>query len=168
MTSTETASETPRAAGLTKRLLELRPLLGLLLFVLYVVIRGAYSRFYAPFGLSPDDLGLSYLDLLAQSAIATLALPLLALVLVSSVTLLPFAGIELGNMSPPKTVLALISVAELVLLTVSTARRHAGSSRLAPRPCSLSPSTASADVSRAAGSCSASRRGSGGARRSRS
>jgi hypothetical protein len=116
MTSPEAAPDARPAAGLTKRLLELRPLLGLLLFVLYVLIRSAYSRFYAPFGLSPDDLGLSYLDLLAQSAIATLALPLLALVLVSSVTLLPFAGIELGNMSPRKAVLALIGVAVLVLL----------------------------------------------------
>jgi len=38
------------------------------------VLRVAYSRFYAPFGLSPDDLGLGYVELLAQAAIGAIIL----------------------------------------------------------------------------------------------
>ena len=37
--------------------------------VLYVVLRLAYSAFYGALGLSPDELGIGYLELLAQSAI---------------------------------------------------------------------------------------------------
>jgi len=33
----------------------------------YVVLRIAYGRFYAPLGLSPDDLGVGYLELLTQA-----------------------------------------------------------------------------------------------------
>lgn len=43
-------------------------------FVLYAILRVAYVRFYAPFGLSPDDLGLGYIELIAQSAIGALML----------------------------------------------------------------------------------------------
>jgi hypothetical protein len=43
-------------------------------FVLYATLRVAYVRFYAPFGLSPDDLGLGYIELIAQSAIGALLL----------------------------------------------------------------------------------------------
>jgi hypothetical protein len=115
MTSTEAAPDARPAAGLTKRLLELRPLLGLLLFVLYVVIRSAYSSFYGPLGLTPDDLGLGYLDLLAQSAIAAVVLLLLALLLVS-ILVLPVAGLEVGDLSLPTAVAALAVVALLLVL----------------------------------------------------
>jgi hypothetical protein len=40
----------------------------------YALLRVAYMRFYAPFGLSPDDLGLGYAQLLAQAAIGVILL----------------------------------------------------------------------------------------------
>ena len=48
--------------------------LAVLGIVLYAVLRIAYSLFYNNFGLTPDDLGLSYLDLLIQSAVGTVIL----------------------------------------------------------------------------------------------
>ncbi|HEV2786918.1 MAG TPA: hypothetical protein VGV67_11050 [Solirubrobacteraceae bacterium] len=51
--------------------------LALLGIGLYAVLRLAYARFYAPFGLSPDELGFGYLELLAQSALGALVLLLL-------------------------------------------------------------------------------------------
>ena len=48
--------------------------LALLGIGLYAVLRLAYARFYEPFGLSPDELGFGYLELLAQSAIGAVVL----------------------------------------------------------------------------------------------
>lgn len=43
--------------------------LAVFAIILYAVFRIAYSIFLSRFGLTPDDLGLGYLDLLAQSAV---------------------------------------------------------------------------------------------------
>jgi hypothetical protein len=56
---------------------DIRTALALLGLVAYAVLRIAYSVFYNRFGLSPDDLGLSYVDLLVQSAVGTSVLLLL-------------------------------------------------------------------------------------------
>lgn len=54
--------------------------LAVLGIVLYAVLRIAYSFFYSPFGLRPDDLGLGYLDLLVQSAVGIVLLCMAMLV----------------------------------------------------------------------------------------
>jgi hypothetical protein len=100
-----------------KRVGDLRPLLGVLLFVVYLVVRGAYSRFYGPLGLSPDEIGVGYVDLLAQSAIGAVALPLVVLLLVSMATVLPLAGIELSHLSLPKTAAAFVGVVGVIVLS---------------------------------------------------
>jgi hypothetical protein len=53
---------------------DVRTVLAVLGIVLYAVLRIAYSVFYSNFGLTPDDLGLGYLDLLVQSAVGTVIL----------------------------------------------------------------------------------------------
>jgi hypothetical protein len=60
--------------GLGERLSDGRTVLAIFALALYAVLRVAYVRFYAPFGLTPDDLGLGYVELLAQSAIGAGAL----------------------------------------------------------------------------------------------
>lgn len=62
--------------AITGRLSGLRTALGLLGLALYALLRIAYERFYGPFGLSPDDLGLGYLELLTQAAIGAVLLAL--------------------------------------------------------------------------------------------
>ena len=57
-----------------------RTVLAVLGIVLYAVLRIAYSVFYNSFGLTPDDLGLGYLDLLIQSAVGTIILLLVVFV----------------------------------------------------------------------------------------
>lgn len=71
------SGEPQTAVNLTKWLSDVRAVLLLAGLVLYVVLRVAYARFYAPFGLSPDDLGLGYVDLLAQAAVATVVVVVL-------------------------------------------------------------------------------------------
>ena len=56
---------------------DIRTVLAVLGLLFYAVLRTAYSVFYNRFGLSPDDLGLSYVDLLVQSAVGTSVLLLL-------------------------------------------------------------------------------------------
>ena len=56
---------------------DIRTALALLGLLAYAVLRIAYSVFYNRFGLSPDDLGLTYVDLLVQSAVGTSVLLLL-------------------------------------------------------------------------------------------
>lgn len=46
-----------------------RAMLAIATVVAYALLRIAYGRFCEPFGLSPDDLGLGYVELLAQSAL---------------------------------------------------------------------------------------------------
>lgn len=65
---------TPEAAGIARQLSDVKTLLALFGLALYGVLRVAYGRFYAAFGLSPDDLGLGYLELLAQSALGVVFL----------------------------------------------------------------------------------------------
>jgi hypothetical protein len=48
-----------------------RTFLAVFGLLLYAVLRIAYSIFYNRFGLTPDDLGLGYVDLLVQSAVGT-------------------------------------------------------------------------------------------------
>jgi hypothetical protein len=57
---------------------DVRTVLAALGIVLYAVLRIAYSVFYNHFGLTPDDLGLGYLDLLVQSAVGTVILVMAA------------------------------------------------------------------------------------------
>ena len=61
--------------------------------LVYAVLRVAYVSFYQPFGLSPDDLGFGYLDLLAQAAVGTVALTLVLGALVSIWVLLAAGGV---------------------------------------------------------------------------
>jgi hypothetical protein len=146
--------------------LELRPLLGLLLFAFYVVnrIRSAYGSFYGPLGLSPDDLGLGYLDLLAQSAVAAVVLLVTALLL-ASIFVLPVAGLEFADLSLPTGFAALL----VVILPLVLSKLDDGSSRGSSwRPCARLRFTASASVSRGNGLSGADRRASGRAWRSRS
>jgi hypothetical protein len=56
--------------------------------ILYAVLRIAYTVFYEPFGLSPDDLGFGYLDLLVQSALGIVLLLVWLLILVGFLLLL--------------------------------------------------------------------------------
>jgi hypothetical protein len=60
--------------------------------VLYAVLRIAYSLFYNNFGLTPDDLGLSYLDLLIQSAVGTVIL-LMVMFVVAALVVAVYVGI---------------------------------------------------------------------------
>ncbi|MGZ4234262.1 MAG: hypothetical protein ACXVUE_08205 [Solirubrobacteraceae bacterium] len=71
---------------------DIRTALALLGLLFYAVLRVAYSVFYNRFGLSPDDLGLSYVDLLVQSAVGTSVL-LLLVVAGTSILFAEFVGI---------------------------------------------------------------------------
>lgn len=62
-----------------------RTVLAALGVVLYAVLRIAYSLFYDSFGLTPDDLGLGYLDLLIQSAVGTVILLIVVFVIAALV-----------------------------------------------------------------------------------
>lgn len=66
-----TSGENP---GLVRQLADVKTLLAVFGLALYAILRIAYGRFYAAFGLSPDDLGLGYVELLAQSAIGAVVL----------------------------------------------------------------------------------------------
>src|SRR4051794_2013281 len=57
-------SPAPEPKSITEWLTDARSILGVLGLLLFVVLRMAYSRFYGELGLSPDDLGLGYIDLL--------------------------------------------------------------------------------------------------------
>ncbi len=75
MSGDAAALQRPRGAeSLIRQLTDPRTALALLGLALYAVMRVAYGRFYEPFGLSPDELGLSYLELLAQSALGAVVL----------------------------------------------------------------------------------------------
>ena len=65
--------------------------LAVLGIVLYAVLRIAYSLFYNNFGLTPDDLGLSYLDLLIQSAVGTVIL-LMVMFVVAALVVSVYVG----------------------------------------------------------------------------
>lgn len=69
-----------------------RTVLAVLGIVLYAVLRIAYSVFYSNFGLTPDDLGLGYLDLLIQSAVGTVML-LMAMFIVAALVVTVYVGI---------------------------------------------------------------------------
>ena len=69
-----------------------RTVLTVLGIVLYAVLRIAYSVFYSNFGLTPDDLGLGYLDLLIQSAVGTVLL-LMAMFIVEALVAIAYVGI---------------------------------------------------------------------------
>jgi len=51
-----------------------RTIVAVLALTLYSVLRVSYEAFYGPLGLSPEDLGLGYLELLAQAAIGIVAI----------------------------------------------------------------------------------------------
>ena len=74
--TTETSLEDPRvpATALGGVLTHAKTALALLALLTYAVLRVVYGRFYGAFGLSPDDLGLGYAELLAQAALAMAAL----------------------------------------------------------------------------------------------
>jgi hypothetical protein len=93
-----TSSQRPETGG--RSLLEnfprwatdVRTVLAVLGIVLYAVLRIAYSVFYSNFGLTPDDLGLGYLDLLIQSAVGTVML-LMAIFIVAAVIVAGYVGL---------------------------------------------------------------------------
>lgn len=70
------------AEAIAGQLSGVKAALGLFGLALYALLRIAYDRFYAPFGLSADDLGLGYLELLAQAAIGAVLLVLIHGVLI--------------------------------------------------------------------------------------
>jgi hypothetical protein len=83
--TTPRPESTSSARKLTKKLTELldeigdvatsmSALLAVFAILLYAVLQVAYSIFYEPFGLRPDDLGFDYLDLLARSALGIVLL----------------------------------------------------------------------------------------------
>lgn len=76
---------------LIERLSDARTALAALGLLLYAVLRIAYSSFYAPLGITPDDLGLGYVDLLAQSAVGAAGL-LLAYALLASLIVPIYVG----------------------------------------------------------------------------
>src|SRR5262245_29879349 len=69
-TSPDGASASPVSRWLG-RMPDVRAALAVLGLLFYAVLRIAYSVFYERFGLSPDDLGLGYVDLLVQSVVGT-------------------------------------------------------------------------------------------------
>lgn len=99
--------------GTGAHLSDLRNLLALLSIGLYAILRIAYVRFYAPFGLSPDDLGLGYVELLAQAAIGAV---LLIVVIGTVLSLFGFAVYGLSTLNKRPAISALTSV--LVVLSV--------------------------------------------------
>src|SRR5436309_386329 len=68
--SPDDASASPVARWL-ERMPDVRAVLAVLGLLFYAILRIAYSAFYGRFGLSPDDLGLGYVDLLVQSMVGT-------------------------------------------------------------------------------------------------
>jgi hypothetical protein len=74
-----------------------RALIAVIGLVLYAVLRVAYVAFYQPFGLSPDDLGFGYLDLLGQAAVATLVFTALLVVLLWIMIAVILGGIRLAK-----------------------------------------------------------------------
>jgi hypothetical protein len=76
------------ASGLGGALTHAKTALALLALLTYAVLRVVYGRFYGAFGLSPDDLGLGYAELLAQAALAMAALLVLQAVVVTLVAVL--------------------------------------------------------------------------------
>lgn len=58
-------------------------LLALFALVAYAVLRVVYGRFYGEFGLSPEELGLGYAELLAQAALAVAVLLVFQAVIVT-------------------------------------------------------------------------------------
>ena len=62
------------APKVARRLSDLAGMLAFAGLILYVLLWVGYVRFYAPFGLSPADLGLGYVELLAQAAVGAIVL----------------------------------------------------------------------------------------------
>jgi hypothetical protein len=75
-----------------ERLRDVTAVLGVAAVVLFAVLRFAYERFYSPLGLSPDDLGLGYVDLLSRSS-GLLGISVVFAVLFATVV---FGAISLG------------------------------------------------------------------------
>jgi hypothetical protein len=67
------------------RVADASAVLAIFAVLLYAMLRIAYTRFYGPLGLTPDDLGLGYAQLLAQSALGAVALLSLSLAAVATV-----------------------------------------------------------------------------------
>lgn len=81
-----TAHDQPRGAWpafLNKVASDPRTLITAAGLLLYAVLLTAYVIFYQSFGLTPDDLGWGYLDLLGQAAVATVGLTVLTGALLS-------------------------------------------------------------------------------------
>lgn len=131
----------PRSAEeIAEQLANARTVLALFGFVLYAVLRIAYGQFYEPFGLSPDDLGLGYLEVLAQSAIG-------ALVLLALFTLLVTFGVAIYVETVARMIDDLRS-------PIGRARRFVagrGRSRPAPAPAPAPPADGAQDEREPAG-----------------
>jgi hypothetical protein len=116
----------PRGAeSLIRQLTDPRTALAVLGLALYAVMRVAYGRFYESFGLSPDDLGLSYLELLAQSALGAVVL---AALFALSVPAGPGAAhlMERAEVNPLAAVLVGVVLVALLIagLTVAPALKY--------------------------------------------
>jgi hypothetical protein len=86
-------TEEPAAARgpLSGWLTDGRTVIALVGVLLYAVLRVAYSTFYGRFGLTPDDLGLGYVELLVQAAVGVVALIAVYVVLIGA-----FLGFYVG------------------------------------------------------------------------
>lgn len=49
-----------KSGGLAKTLASIGPILGLLALILYAMIYSGYAQFYDPFGVTPQDVGVTY------------------------------------------------------------------------------------------------------------
>ena len=86
------AKQRSQARRIGELLTDVKTALAVLAIVAYVVLRVAYGQFYGAFRLTPDDLGLGYLELLAQSALGAAALLIFSGLLIS-ILLAALAGL---------------------------------------------------------------------------
>jgi hypothetical protein len=86
------AEERSQVRRIGEWLTDVKTTLAVLAVVAYALLRIAYGQYYAAFRLTPDDLGLGYLELLAQSALGAVALLIFTGLLIS-ILFAAFAGL---------------------------------------------------------------------------
>ena len=76
MIASDRARRSGARHGLRAGITDVRAWLAAAGLALYVILRLAYSTFYQPLGVSPEDLGFGYLDILSQAAVGFVVLVL--------------------------------------------------------------------------------------------
>ena len=84
MIASDRARRSRARHGLRVGITDVRAWLAAAGLALYVILRLAYSTFYQPLGVSPEDLGFGYLDILSQAAVGFVVLVLVFGILVRS------------------------------------------------------------------------------------